>query len=96
MSREFRTSVVTASDLRQGCVVYLTEAGDWSRDIAQAAPVEDEAEAQIRLIEASQQTARVVGAYLAEVRLSPQGPQPVQFREAFRARGSSVGRAAAP
>ena len=80
MARAFTPKVVTANDLIAGDVIYLTAADAWSRHHHEAELIEDEAEAQIRLIFASQQAARVVGAYLADARPGPQGPEPVHFR----------------
>lgn len=81
--------VVTASDLLVGDVVYLTEDDRWSRDLAQAEVITDEAHAQLRLLAAERQPGRVVGAYLAEVRAGARGPEPVHFRENFRRSGPS-------
>lgn len=89
MSRSFSPKIVTANDLREGDVVYLTESDDWSRDHHDAELIEDEAHADIRLIHAEQQGKIVVGAYLADATDGPNGPEPVHFREAFRSRGPS-------
>ena len=89
MSRAFTPKILTANALLDGDVVYLTETGDWSRRIEEAELLTDEADAQLRLIEASQQGDRVVGAYLADARPGPNGPEPVHFREAFRRTGPS-------
>jgi len=89
MSRPFTPKVITANDLLRGDVVWLTDSGDWTRDMARAELIEDEAHAQIRLIEAEAQQDRVVGAYLAEARAGARGPEPVHFRETFRTRGPS-------
>jgi len=70
-------------------VVYLTADDRWTRRHHEAELIEDEAHADIRLIEASRQADRVVGAYLADAKAGPSGPEPVHFREAFRARGPS-------
>lgn len=89
MSRRFTPKIVTANDLRLGDVIYLTADDRWSRNHAEAELIEDEAIADIRLLEASRQSGTVVGAYLAEARPGPHGPEPVHFRDAFRARGPS-------
>ena len=89
MSRAFTPKVVTANALIEGDVVYLTADDRWSPHLAEAELIEDEAHAQIRLLDAQRQPGAVVGAYLADVRPGPQGPEPVHFREAFRARGPS-------
>ncbi|MGR3469246.1 MAG: DUF2849 domain-containing protein [Shimia sp.] len=85
MSR-FTPSVVTANHLLEGDVIYLTAQDTWSRDLAEAELIEDEAHAQIRLLDAQAQADTVVGAYLAP--MAP-GPAPAHFREAFRATGPS-------
>ena len=87
--RPFTPKVVTANDLLEGDVVWLTPDDRWSRDIAEAELIKDEAHGQIRLLFAEAQPGRVVGAYLADAKPSPKGPAPVHFREAFRARGPS-------
>jgi hypothetical protein len=89
VSRAFTPKIVTANDLRSGEVVYLTDAGTWSPRHREAELLIDEAEAQLRLLEAESQEARIVGPYLADARPGPNGPEPVHFREAFRTRGPS-------
>ena len=89
MSRAFAPKVVTANDLLSGEAVYLTEDDRWSADHGAAELITDEAEAQLRLLAAEAQGGRVVGAYLADARPGPHGPEPIHFREAFRTRGPS-------
>lgn len=89
MSRPYSPKVVTASDLLEGDVIYLTAHDLWTRHLAEAELIEDEAHAQLRLLLAESQPNRVVGAYLAEVKPGPHGPEPIHFREAFRATGPS-------
>lgn len=89
MSRRFTPKVVTANALLEGDVVYLTADDRWSRDHREAELIEDEAHAQLRLLRAEAQRQAVVGAYLADARPGPDGPEPVHFREAFRTRGPS-------
>lgn len=89
MSRRYIPKVVTANDLRLGDVVYLTAAGDWTRDHRAAELIDDEAIAELRLLVALGQPGHVVGAYLADARPGPNGPEPVHFRETFRSRGPS-------
>lgn len=80
--------VVTGSDLRAGDVVWRASNGTWVRRLADAELIEDVAIADLALLEAMR-GAEVVGIYLAEARRGPNGPEPVHFREAFRARGPS-------
>jgi Protein of unknown function (DUF2849) len=89
MSRQFTPKIVTASDLRLGDVIYLTEADTWSRDHRHAELIEDEAHAQMRLLFAAAQKLTIVGAYLADAKRGAQGPEPVHFREVFRTKGPS-------
>ena len=89
MSRQFIPKVVTANDLREGDVVYLTADDRWSRLHHEAELIEDEAHAQIRLLFGTAQRNVIVGAYLADAKSGPSGPEPVHFREAFRTRGPS-------
>ena len=89
MSRAYTPKVVTANALIEGDVVYLTADDRWTRHHAEAELIEDEAHAQLRLLKAGHQRNIVVGAYLADARRGPNGPEPIHFREAFRTRGPS-------
>ena len=89
MAREFTPKVVTANDLLEGDVVYLTADNRWSRRLSRAELITDEAHATIRLLDAQRQANIVVGAYLADARATESGPAPTHFREAFRMRGPS-------
>lgn len=85
----FTPKTVTGNDLRLGDAVWLTEDDRWTRHHLEAELIEDEAHAQLRLLHAQRQAHVVVGAYLADARRGPNGPEPVHFREEFRARGPS-------
>jgi hypothetical protein len=89
MSRPYIPKVVTANRLREGDVVYLTAQDTWTPHHHEAELIEDEAHAQMRLLFASAQKLVIVGAYLADARRGPNGPEPLHFREAFRTRGPS-------
>ena len=89
MPRQFTPKVVTASDLLAGDVIYQAADDRWVRDLAKAEVLTDEADAQLRLLHAERQTAKLIGAYLADVQTGPNGPQPVHFREDFRRTGPS-------
>ena len=69
-------------------MIYQTGTG-WTRTLADAEILTDEAHADLRLIEGSQQIADVVGVYLMDVALDGTAPQTTHFREAFRAKGPS-------
>ena len=88
MSKSFTPKVVTANDLLKGDVIYQTANG-WTRDLANAEILTDEAHADLRLIEGSQQIADVVGVYLMDIALDGTAPQTTHFRESFRAKGPS-------
>lgn len=90
MAREKHPQIVTANDLFEGDVIYLTASGDWSRDHGDAAVAHDPDKAERLLAIAQGQPNRIVGAYLADATIGPDGrPAPVHFREAFRTRGPS-------
>ncbi|QXI62861.1 hypothetical protein CP157_00548 [Paracoccus marcusii] len=93
MSKSFplsaaRPGVITANDLREGHNVWMCADG-WTRDPRQATVYDDEAIADLDLLQAVAQSEIVVGPYLVEARRGPDGPEPVHFREAFRQRGPS-------
>ncbi len=89
MPRAFTPKVVTANHLIEGDVIYLTLDDQWTRDLQAAELITDEAHAQIRLLDAQARAAEVVGAYLADVKAGPNGPEPTHFREEFRNTGPS-------
>ncbi|MCU9849768.1 DUF2849 domain-containing protein [Defluviimonas sp. WL0024] len=89
MSRAFTPKVVTANALIEGDVVYLTSDDRWTREHGEAELIRDEAHAQLRLLQAEKQRSVIVGAYLADAKPGPNGPEPIHFREAFRTRGPS-------
>jgi hypothetical protein len=88
MPKSFTPKVVTANHLLKGDVIYQTASG-WTRRLCEAEVLTDEADADLRLIDAVQQKDVAVGAYLSDVDISDGPPQPVHFREDFRARGPS-------
>ncbi|MGH1578660.1 DUF2849 domain-containing protein [Planktotalea sp.] len=89
MPKAFTPKVVTANALLEGDVVYLTNEDRWTRDLSEAVLLTDEGDADLRLLQAEAQTGTVVGAYLADMRAGPNGPEPTHFREAFRRKGPS-------
>ena len=89
MPRAFTPKVITANALLEGDAIWLTETNDWSRDIADAELLTDEAHAELRLIEAQAFTDQIAGAYLADAKQTADGPTPTHFRESFRTRGPS-------
>lgn len=89
MSREFTPKVIAANALLEGDAIWFTEDNTWSRNIAEAELITDEAHGDIRLLEAKADQSIVVGVYLAEAKKTDNGPAPTHFREAFRTRGPS-------
>lgn len=88
MPKPFTPKVITANDLLVGDVIYQTLTG-WSRDLNDAEVLTDEAHADLRAIEASQQINDVVGVYAMDIDTGPDGLKTKHFREAFRAKGPS-------
>ncbi len=89
MSKPFSPKVVTANDLLEGDVVYLAADDAWVRDIQDAEVIEDEAIADLRLLDAGAQADVVVGVYLIDVQQGKDGLETTHFREEFRTKGPS-------
>ena len=89
MARPFTPKVVTANALLEGDAIWFTENGGWSRDMADAELITDEAHGDICLLEAQADQSAVAGVYLADAKAGAHGPEPVHFRETFRTRGPS-------
>lgn len=83
--------VVTANRLGDGAVVYLTEAGGWTEQIARAAVVDTEPAARKLLATAVADDVGAVGAYVAPVKLDAGGAVlPGNLREHIRLRGPTI------
>jgi hypothetical protein len=83
--------VITANRLGDGAVVYLTEDGSWTVEIAQAAVVATEPEARRLLGIAVADDVGAVGAYVAPVKIAADGTvQPGNLREHIRVRGPTI------
>lgn len=89
MARAFTPKIITANDLLEGDVIYFTAYDQWTRELRDAELLTDEADAQLRLLEAEKQKIRVVGVYLADAKEGENGPEPTHFREDFRRTGPS-------
>lgn len=89
MPRKFTPKVITANRLIEGDAVWFTVTNDWSPVITDAEYITDEAHAASRLQDAQAQTHVIAGAYLADAKDGPNGPEPTHFRETFRTRGPS-------
>lgn len=88
MARQFSPKVVTANALVAGDVIYLTAQNTWALSHAEAELITDEAHAAERLAFGTADI-QIVGAYLADAVAGANGPEPVHFREVFRAKGPS-------
>lgn len=88
MAKAFKPSVVTANALLEGDVVYL-QGDTWVRNLSDAEILTDEADADIRLLEASARVEEVVGVYLTPMDALDGAIKTTHFREAFRATGPS-------
>ncbi len=89
MSRYFTPKVITANALIEGDVVYFTADDCWTRHLCEAEVLTDEADADLRLLQAQAQRHLTVGVYLADVEPGTNGPEPTHFREDFRRKGPS-------
>ena len=91
MPKPFTPKIVSANDLLAGDVVYLDGDDGWTRTVRDAA-VANDAEAADRLLAiAAAQPGIVVGPYLADVTLGPDGrPAPSHLRERIRDRGPTI------
>ena len=91
MAKPFNSKIVSANDLMQGDVVYLTAGNSWSRDIADAAIARNEASAEALLAIGDARQDLIVGAYLLDVAIGSDGtPAPTHFREKYRLNGPSI------
>jgi hypothetical protein len=89
MPKAFTPKVVTANHLLEGDVIYLAADNGWTRHLTEAEVLMDADYAAVRLGEAEQRQAEIVGAYLADVAVGPKGVETTHFREEFRKTGPS-------
>ncbi|WP_394177914.1 DUF2849 domain-containing protein [Yoonia maritima] len=89
MARAFTPKVITANALLEGDAVWFTADDRWTPHMSEAELITDEAHADLRLLEAQARQAEIAGAYLADAKEGPNGPEPTHFRETFRTRGPS-------
>jgi hypothetical protein len=84
--------MIIANTLSDGFVVFLTEAGGWSNDIAAGALAESDAAAATLLETAKAAEANnvVIDPYLIPVELEDGQRKPTEYREYIRATGPSV------
>ena len=90
MARPFVPKIITANDLLEGDVIYLTAEGRWSRTYEDAVVATTQEEADDLLRKAEAQPDRIVDAYFVDTAVDEDGtPKPDHFREVFRATGPS-------
>ena len=89
MDKSKPLKMVTANALDSGEVVYLSACNAWVTDCRHGEVLADEHRAALRLEHALHRQSQVVGPYLAVLAMGENGPEPVHFRERFRARGPS-------
>lgn len=87
MERPFTPKVLTANDLLEGDVVYLAASGKWTRELCEAKPIDNQADADAELRRAMARPGDIVEPYLIDVAVDADGPRPTHFRETFRSRG---------
>lgn len=91
-TRKSKIKILTANNLLSGEVVFLTDDGDWSPHICEAA-VAETAEAIAELEAAGvigERERTVVASYLVDVERGSNGPVPVRVREHIRTLGPTV------
>ena len=80
--------VITANRLRDGAVVYRTDAGEWSSELAEAAVTTDAERAKVLLAESLADGVRAVDPYVAPVALADdRAVLPGNLRERIRRAG---------
>jgi hypothetical protein len=81
--------IISANDLLEGDVVYLTAAGGWTRVLSDADLIEDKERAAVLLAGAKAQSGKVIDPYLLDVTTGPSGVRPAHIRERLRDSGPS-------
>jgi hypothetical protein len=84
--------MIIANRLTDGLVVFYTDAGGWSVDIADGVVIDDEAEQERRFESAKEDETRcvVIDPNLIDVTVDDGSPRPVAIREAIRAFGPTI------
>src|SRR5688572_11626098 len=82
--------VISANLTDSGAPVYLTRTGEWSQDLQQALTVESEAERDRLLERALGEERLVCDPYFFDVRVEPDGIDPLSAREKIRALGPTT------
>lgn len=84
--------MIIANRLSDGLVVFMTEAGSWSQDIAEGIVINDDGgdEKLLSAAKADEAACKVIDPTLIEVSLEEGSPRPVAMREVIRAFGPTV------
>ncbi|NOX39716.1 MAG: DUF2849 domain-containing protein [Alphaproteobacteria bacterium] len=86
----FQSKVLTANDLINGEVVYLSAEGQWVKAFANAKLFTNDVAANEASAQAETQQNQIVSAFLTNARIGQNGvPEPTHMRERFRANGPS-------
>ena len=86
-AKEGPAKVITANDLRDGLVVFLTQDGGWSHDIALSRVVDDgpDLDSAVAYAKAQHDARIVVEPYPIDVTVTGGIPVPQRLREKIRA-----------
>jgi hypothetical protein len=82
--------VVTANRLADGAVVYRRADAGWTTELDDAAVTSDAAMAGKLLSAAAADYVHAVGAYVAPVKVTPEGVRPGNLRELIRLSGPTI------
>jgi hypothetical protein len=90
-SKTHQTFILTANDLTTGDVVFWTNKESWQRDLHQAIIINgDQVDTMQTIGKAEESMNRVIGSYLAPVKLTHGTAQPLELRERRRVSGPSI------
>jgi hypothetical protein len=92
MTETSLSHVITANDLKDGLVVYQSEAQGWASSVQSAERIEDAdlLEAGLSRAQIAETGNIVVGVYAIEVEVNENEVRPVKYRERIRAFGPST------
>jgi hypothetical protein len=84
--------MIIANRLTDGLVVFYTQGGGWSVDIADGCVIDDESDPAEKLAaaKADEDRCMVIDPNLIDVTVDGGSPRPVAIREAIRAFGPTV------
>ena len=89
MSKDLSGNVITANNLLDGTVVYMSSQFKWVLDINNAKVFSNDTSIEKALIHANKQQHEVVGVYSIRVDQTDTGIKSKHIREQFRVKGPS-------